>query len=204
MREVPPGPVSSVATANAEWPVSAVTIKEHPRQTHTGVLDQLRGGLCVLLGGLAGPRNENHLVRVLEERACLWVFEDGREAVACDRSDGMGLSILRQKGIEVVVLSTETNPVVTARCRKLGVSCQQGLQDKAAALQALVAEQGIELSQVVYVGNDVNDLDCMRLAGCGVAVADAHAAVLAEADLALSKPGGHGAVRELCDRLMII
>ena len=132
----------------------------------------------------------------------VWVSEDGRESVACDRSDGMGLSLLRREGTEAIVLSTETNPVVAERCRKLGLAYQQGLQDKTVALYILVAERDIDLSQVVYVGNDINDLGCMRLVGCAVAVADAHPNVAAEADLVLSKPGGHGAVRELCDLIL--
>ncbi len=132
----------------------------------------------------------------------VWVTESGNEAVACDRSDGMGLAMLRAQGLEIVVLSTEKNPVVAARCRKLGLPCQQGVDDKAAALRMLAAQRGVELSEVVYVGNDVNDLECLHLAGCGVAVADAHAEVLAAADLVLKRPGGHGAVRELCDLLL--
>ena len=132
----------------------------------------------------------------------VWVTEDGTEAVACSRSDGMGLAMLRAYGVETVVLSTETNPAVTARCHKLGIPCQQGLVDKEIALQALATQRGVDLTQVVYVGNDVNDLSCLRLAGCGVAVADAHPAVLAEADFVLSQRGGHGAVRELCDMIL--
>ena len=132
----------------------------------------------------------------------VWVSEDGSEAVACDRSDGMGLSLLQKQGIAAVVLSTETNPVVAERCRKLGVPYQQGLTDKSEALLAVAADRGVDLSQVAYVGNDINDLGCMRLVGCAVAVADAHPNVVSEADLVLSKPGGHGAVRELCDMVL--
>lgn len=132
----------------------------------------------------------------------VWVTESGSEAVACDRGDGMGLAMLRARGVEVVVLSTEQNPVVAARCRKLGIPCQQGVDDKAAALRMLAAQRGMDLTEVIYLGNDVNDLECLRLAGCGVAVADAHPTVLAAADLVLKRPGGHGAVRELCDLLL--
>lgn len=132
----------------------------------------------------------------------VFVAQDGTETVACNRSDGFGLSLLRSQGLDVEVLSGEINPIVATRCNKLGLSYQQGLQDKATALQLLIAEKGIEPSQVVYLGNDVNDLSCMRLAGCGIAVADAHPTVLANADLILSKRGGHGAVRELCDLIL--
>jgi YrbI family 3-deoxy-D-manno-octulosonate 8-phosphate phosphatase len=131
----------------------------------------------------------------------VWVGEEGRELVACDRSDGLGLAMLRQLGLDLFVLSTETNPVVGARCRKLALPFEQGVRDKAGRLRDLLRERGLAPSNVIYLGNDVNDLDCMRLVGCGVAVADAHPDVLRAADLTLTCAGGHGAVRELCDRL---
>lgn len=129
----------------------------------------------------------------------VWVTEDGKEAVACHRGDGMGLALLKERGIVPVVLSSESNPVVAARCCKLGVECQQSLGDKGAALRNLVQQKGLDMARVVYVGNDVNDLDCMMTAGYAVAVADAHPTVLSEADLVLQTSGGYGAVRELCD-----
>jgi N-acylneuraminate cytidylyltransferase len=129
----------------------------------------------------------------------VWVAEDGLEAVVCTRSDGMGLEMLRACGIEAVVLSTEKNPVVAARCRKLGISCLQGVDDKEATLRFLASERKVDLAEVIYVGNDVNDLGCMRIAGCSVAVADAHPKVLQQADWILHRAGGQGAVRELCD-----
>lgn len=132
----------------------------------------------------------------------VWVNQDGHELVSFDRSDGTGLSLVQRRGIELFVLSSEPNPVVGARCRKLKLACQQGVKNKEAVLRAMVRERDLDWSQIVYVGNDINDLDCMRLAGCGVAVADAHPTVLAEADLILTRPGGHGAVRELCDRIL--
>jgi len=130
------------------------------------------------------------------------VLEDGREAVACSRSDGMGLEMLRAQGIKVVVLSKETNSVVSARCKKLNVTCLQGIGRKATVFEDLVFQSGTTFNQVVYVGNDINDLECMRLARVGVAVADAHPDVLRAADWILTKPGGHGAVRELSDLII--
>lgn len=130
------------------------------------------------------------------------VLEDGREAVACSRSDGMGIEMLQARGIKVVVLSKETNSVVSARCKKLNVTCLQGIGRKASVFEDLVYQNGATFDQVVYVGNDINDLECMRLARLGVAVADAHPDVLRAADLILTKPGGHGAVRELSDLII--
>lgn len=129
----------------------------------------------------------------------VYVAEDGRESVVCSRGDGLGVARLRQHGVRMAVLSTESNPVVSARCRKLGLHCRQGLEDKGTALRVLVSEFGVDLAQVVFVGNDVNDLDCLRLARIGVAVADARPEVLALADWVLRCAGGRGAVRELCE-----
>jgi YrbI family 3-deoxy-D-manno-octulosonate 8-phosphate phosphatase len=131
----------------------------------------------------------------------VWVGEHGDEWVACNRSDGLGLDKLRQLSLDLFVLSTETNPVVASRCRKLGVPFEQGVRDKADRLRSLLRERGIAASSVVYVGNDINDADCLRMVGCGVAVADAHPDVRRVAGFTLTRPGGHGAVRELCDEL---
>jgi N-acylneuraminate cytidylyltransferase len=119
------------------------------------------------------------------------VFQDGREAVRCDRSDGWGLSQLKQTSLPILVLSTETNPVVRARCEKLGLPYLQGVADKGKALRSWLETAGLEPEQVVYVGNDDNDLDCMARVGCAVAVADAVAGVEA-ADIVLEHPGGAG------------
>jgi N-acylneuraminate cytidylyltransferase len=132
----------------------------------------------------------------------VWVTEQGKESVACHRADGMGLALLKAKGIEAIVLSTEKNPVVSARCKKLGINCLQSLDDKVPALMLISRERGIDLKNITYVGNDINDLGCMKLAGFTVSVADAHPKVLDQADLVLKSRGGHGAVRELCDKIL--
>ena len=132
----------------------------------------------------------------------VWVNEHGEEGVAAHRGDGYGLAQLRKAGLEIVVISREQNEVVAARCKKLGIPAMQGIRDKASALRELLKRGNIESSRAVYVGNDVNDLPCFPLVGCAVAVSDAHPQVLAAADMRLSRPGGHGAVRELCDQLL--
>ena len=72
----------------------------------------------------------------------VYVMEDGREAVACHRGDGWGIGILQQAGIEVIILSTESNPVVSARAEKLGIECHQNCSDKTAATATLIEEKG--------------------------------------------------------------
>lgn len=132
----------------------------------------------------------------------VWVDGLGKENVVFDRGDGLGIARLKEAGVEIMVLSTEANPVVAARCRKLNLAFKQGLKDKAAALKAVLRSRKLNPNEVVYVGNDLNDLVCFPLVGCAVAVADAAGEVLQAADVVLSRPGGRGAVRELCDILI--
>ena len=129
----------------------------------------------------------------------VYVSERGEELVACDRGDGHGISMLRELGVPMLVLSRESNPVVTARCGKLGIDCLQGVDDKLAVMTGWLAERGHDPSGVVYAGNDVNDADCLRFAGCAAGPSDAHPDVLPLLGLRLAAPGGRGAVRELCD-----
>ena len=129
------------------------------------------------------------------------VLEDGREAVFCDRGDGMGFGIVQALGIELLILSKERNPVVGSRAKKLNVACLQGIDDKASALERWASERDIKLEDVVYVGNDINDVACMKMVGCAVCPADAHPQAKRVADIELQASGGRGAVRELCDLL---
>ncbi len=121
--------------------------------------------------------------------------------MSANRGDGLGIAMLRQAGIPMLVISTEPNPVVSARCRKLQLPAIQGAGNKATVLHSILEERKLDPQHVVYLGNDVNDLPCFPLVGCAVAVADAHPDVIAQADLVLIHNGGHGAVRELCERI---
>ncbi|GAB4428657.1 MAG: hypothetical protein OHK0015_11790 [Chloroflexi bacterium OHK40] len=130
------------------------------------------------------------------------VAEDGTEHVRCWRGDGLGLRQVEALGVQTVVISTEENPVVSARCRKLRIRCQQGVADKHGALVALLAEAGLTFEQVAYVGNDINDAGPLAAVALPIVVRDAHPAVLPLARLRTTTPGGYGAVREVCDRFV--
>ncbi|HEY59403.1 MAG TPA: N-acylneuraminate cytidylyltransferase [Anaerolineae bacterium] len=133
----------------------------------------------------------------------VWVDQNGREMVAVSRSDGLGLELLRkQTEIEVIVISKERNPVVAARCKKLGLQFYQGIDNKSSILDEMLKEKKIDPQQIIYLGNDINDISCFDLVGFAVAPIDAHPEVSKLADLVLQKPGGLGAVRELCDLLI--
>lgn len=130
------------------------------------------------------------------------VGQDGSEFVTVTRGDGMGIALLRQAGVPLLILSTETNAVVGARAAKLGVEVRQGVADKAAVLRAWSQARSLDLDRVAYLGNDVNDLACLELVGWPLAVPDAHPRVLAAARLVLGSPGGRGAVREAAERIL--
>ncbi|HNF36829.1 MAG TPA: acylneuraminate cytidylyltransferase [Anaerolineales bacterium] len=127
--------------------------------------------------------------------------QDGRELVTASRSDSMHIKKLREMGVEVMILSSEPNPVVLARAKKMGVEAihNVGMQDKGRVMREVLAQKNVEAQNVVYVGNDLNDLPCFEIAGWSVAVADAYPEVIRAADHVLTKTGGHGAIRELCE-----
>ena len=124
------------------------------------------------------------------------------ESVKCNRSDGLGIDMLRKAAIPMVVLSTEEHPVVTARCKKLNLPCHQGIGDKAQYLKDFLEKENIDPMYVAFLGNDKNDLDCLKMVGFPVVVADSHPSVLGVARVILSSAGGKGAVREFCDKLL--
>jgi YrbI family 3-deoxy-D-manno-octulosonate 8-phosphate phosphatase len=135
----------------------------------------------------------------------VWTDQHGNETVVASRSDSMHIRELRQRGIDVVILSSEPNPVVKARAEKMGdVEAVHGIDilGKGEALRALLLRKKVDPAHVVYIGNDLNDLPCFQIAGWAVAVADAYPSLLRAADHVLTRPGGHGALRELCDLIL--
>jgi len=133
----------------------------------------------------------------------VWVNENGEEMVAANRGDGLGLGLLREIGsVECLVISKERNPVVEARCKKNNLPVMQAVDDKANALRQVMLEKHLTPDQVIYIGNDTNDLPCFAVVGYAVCPSDSHPEVLRRADLVLTKPGGYGVIRELCDILI--
>ena len=132
----------------------------------------------------------------------VWTDQDGKETVAASRGDGFGIELLRKAGIKTIVISKERNPVVAARCKKLRVDYVQGVDDKTGILKREQAKRKLDPSQTIFVGNDLNDIPAFSLVGWGVAVSDASQEVLEKADFILSKKGGRGAVREICDLIL--
>ncbi len=133
--------------------------------------------------------------------------EEGRELKSFDVKDGLGLVLLRDLGYRIGIISSRASKVVAQRCRDLKIPDEcilQGELDKAAAFDRLVGRWGLESYEAVAVGDDLPDLGMMRRAGVGACPSDAVSIVKDAAALHLTKPGGGGAVRELCDLILEI
>jgi 3-deoxy-D-manno-octulosonate 8-phosphate phosphatase (KDO 8-P phosphatase) len=129
----------------------------------------------------------------------VWVNEQGEETLVFSRSDGLGLRRLEEVGVRPLIVSMEQNPIVSARAGKLRVDCVQGVEDKLTVLQERTGEIGVALADTAYVGNDINDADCLRAVGVPVVPADAWPEVKPLARWVLQRAGGAGCVREFCD-----
>ncbi|WP_214036858.1 acylneuraminate cytidylyltransferase [Methanospirillum sp.] len=129
----------------------------------------------------------------------VYVNQDGSETVRCHRGDGMGIERLKKLNIPMIVVSKEKNPVVSARCKKLGLECFHAIEKKEVFIEQWMEEKGINPYDVIYVGNDLNDLASMKMVGCPVAVGDAIPEVKRIAKIVLTRNGGKGAIRELSD-----
>lgn len=134
--------------------------------------------------------------------ARVYVSADNSELVMCNRGDGMGIAQLKAQGVELLVLSEEANPLMKARCHKLKLDSFENVTDKAAFVRQQAEARGLALSDVVYVGCNPSDLECLQQVGVGIVVADASPRMLAKAEWVLSNRGGQGAVREVTDLIL--
>ena len=132
----------------------------------------------------------------------VYVDQNGIESVVCDRSDGLGIKMLREYGIPMFILSTETNPVVESRAKKLDLPVEYGCTDKKQFLLKYFELENIDPNNSIYVGNDLNDLEAMKLVGYSVAPADAHYLIISHVDHVLRDNGGCGAIREFSELLI--
>ena len=130
------------------------------------------------------------------------VSTTGEEFVICDRGDGMGTNLLAAAGMKMLILSKEKNAVVTSRGKKLNIEVIQGCDDKLPELIQWLQKNSIDAKQAAYIGNDINDLECLSHVGVGAIPADAHHSVVAAATWILQHNGGRGAIREFADVLL--
>ena len=133
----------------------------------------------------------------------LFYHDDGTESKAFDVRDGHGIKMLRQAGIETVIISGRSCPMVEKRAADLGVTeAVQGARDKVQILEEILSKRRLGLEEVAFVGDDVLDLNVMNRAGFAVAVADASEYLFDTAHYMTLAPGGRGAVREVAELIL--
>ena len=133
----------------------------------------------------------------------LYLSDDGTETKTFNVKDGHGVKLLMRAGVEVAIISGRRSAAVDRRMEELGVRhVFQGIRDKLAVFRDLIGRLGIEPAEVAYLGDDLPDLDVMRVVGLPAATGDAHPDLLPHAVWTSARPGGHGAVREFCDLLL--
>lgn len=129
------------------------------------------------------------------------VDENGKESVICDRSDGIGLSRAISGGLKACIVSTEVNKVVSSRGKKLNISVYQGVENKLQLIKELISRENFTPEETLFVGNDINDIPAMKYVGVSAGPADSYPEVKDICTLILTKNGGYGAVREICDMI---
>jgi len=133
----------------------------------------------------------------------LFFDNEGNEYKSFHARDGHGIKLLRQTGVDVAVISGRKSNSVALRMKNLGIEhVYQGHENKQAAFNEIIGKTGITPEQAAHVGDDLLDLPIMIRVGLAIAVADANFAVKQRADWCTNLPGGHGAVREVCDFIM--
>ena len=132
----------------------------------------------------------------------VYVTEDGKEMVACNRSDGLAFEAIRKAEIPTFIVSREANPVVGVRAAKLRIPVIQSVADKRQAVAALAKEQSISASEIVFIGNDLNDLGAMSMCGMSACPSDSHPRVRSAATVVLDTKGGDGVAREVAERIL--
>lgn len=134
----------------------------------------------------------------------IYMGNSGEELKAFNVRDGYGLRCVLTSGIEVAIITGRKAKLLEDRCQTLGIShLFQGQSDKLIAYGQLLSELNVTDSQVAYIGDDLIDWPVMEKVGLSVAVADAHPLLLPKADYVTRINGGRGAVREVCDLILM-
>jgi 3-deoxy-D-manno-octulosonate 8-phosphate phosphatase (KDO 8-P phosphatase) len=134
----------------------------------------------------------------------VYITQTGDELVACSRADGLAFDVLRKLGKPTFILSTEKNPVVSMRAKKLKIPVIQGVSDKVEAIKKLANESHYSLRNILYVGNDLNDYLVMQMCGYSACPADSHPKIKHISGICLNTNGGNGVVRELLEEVLNI
>ena len=134
----------------------------------------------------------------------VFVSSDGTETVLCNRSDGLAINGLKKFGIRVIIISTETNQVVKIRGEKLGIETYFGISNKKNFLKDFIIKNNIDIENIIYVGNDINDLGAISLAKYSICPSDSHSKVKQNVSYVLKNKGGDGVLREIAEKVLNI
>lgn len=134
----------------------------------------------------------------------VFIDQDGRESVSCNRADGLAFDVLRKLGKVSFILSSEKNTVIKMRAAKLNISAIYGVNNKVEALKILANKNSYNLKNILYVGNDLNDYQVMKLCGFSVCPADSHPKIRELSDIILKTKGGDGVIRDLLENVLNI
>ncbi|MEG1799797.1 MAG: HAD-IIIA family hydrolase [Synergistaceae bacterium] len=135
----------------------------------------------------------------------IYLDGQGNEFKRFDVQDGYGLAVLLRGGIKVVFISGRYSAATKQRAENLGITeCINGTSDKLADLIAILKKYGISQNETAYIGDDIPDIECIKWAGIGMATANARTEVISVADWCSSCRGGHGAVRECAEHIVLI
>jgi len=132
----------------------------------------------------------------------VYLDENGKELVVCSRADGLAFDALKKLKIPAYILSTEKNPVVSARAKKLKIQAIQGVANKVLGIQEIAKLESCELEDIFYIGNDLNDYHAIKLCGFTACPLDSHESIKQISDVILQAKGGEGAVRELLEEVL--
>mgnify|MGYP001587451657 CR=1 FL=1 len=130
--------------------------------------------------------------------------QDGKEWVSCSRADGLAFDLLRKLKKPVYILSTEKNPVVSARAKKLKVEVIQSVDNKLDAIDIITKNGSRNLDRVLYIGNDLNDFNIMKLCGYNACPSDSHISIQNISQFVLNARGGDGVIRELVEDIFCL
>ena len=131
----------------------------------------------------------------------VYLNQDGKETVSCSRADGLAFDVLYKLQKPAFILSTEKNPVVTSRAKKLKIPAIQGIKNKVDGIKQLAEKENFNLKNTLYVGNDLNDYRVMQICGYTACPADSHKKIKEISTIILKTLGGHGIVRELLEEV---
>ena len=127
--------------------------------------------------------------------------KEGNEWVRCSRADGLAFDVLRKINKPTYILSTEKNPVVTARAKKLNIPAIQGINNKAEKIKDLAYKMKFDFEKIFYVGNDLNDYQAMELCNFTACPSDSHKKIKEMSSFVLDTKGGKGVARELLENV---